>query len=127
LYLLKSDTNFLQLLNYKIEFVSGVHLNFPSKLALRSRLWTHHASVCRLKTLIMQKVRLDLNRSAARSQSTVQRQLSTGILMNTRYQVTYNNSLCNSFYLWEKISSVAIPLIFFHLHRVYQNDRTNYL
>jgi hypothetical protein len=40
---------------------SGVDLNFSSKLALESRLWTHHSSVCRVKTQTRQKVRLDLN------------------------------------------------------------------
>jgi hypothetical protein len=36
--------------------------NFPSKLALTRRLWTHHSPVCTVKILIAQKVRLDLNR-----------------------------------------------------------------
>jgi hypothetical protein len=40
--------------------MSGVHFNFFSKLALKSRLWTHHSSVCRVKTQTKQKVRLDL-------------------------------------------------------------------
>jgi hypothetical protein len=39
----------------------GVHLNLSSKLALKSRLKTHHSSVFRVKTQTMQNVRLDLN------------------------------------------------------------------
>jgi hypothetical protein len=34
---------------------------FKSKLALKSWLWTHHSSVCRVKTQTIQKVRLHLN------------------------------------------------------------------
>jgi hypothetical protein len=49
------------LFNYKyLSKVSGVDLNVSSKLALKSRLWTHHSSVWRVKTQTTQKVRLDL-------------------------------------------------------------------
>jgi hypothetical protein len=41
-------------------FISCVHLNLSSKLALKSRLWTHHSSVSRVKTQT-RKVKLDLN------------------------------------------------------------------
>jgi hypothetical protein len=42
-----------------LKIVSGVHLNFSSKLTLKSR--THHSSICRVKTQTTQSVRLDVN------------------------------------------------------------------
>jgi hypothetical protein len=41
--------------------LSGVHLNFSSKLALKSRLWTHHSSVCGVKTQTTEKVGLQFS------------------------------------------------------------------
>jgi hypothetical protein len=66
---IKAKSNSLKISN-KVEIkeafttqkkVSGVHLNLSSKLALKSRLWTYHSHVYRVKTQTTQKVRLDLN------------------------------------------------------------------
>jgi hypothetical protein len=53
-------SNLIYLITFEL-IISGVHLNFSSKLALKSRLWTYHSSVCRVKTQTTQKVGLDLS------------------------------------------------------------------
>jgi hypothetical protein len=53
--------NFLGGVSKKVFQISGVHLNVSSKLTLKTRLSTHHTSVCTLKSQRTQKVRLDLN------------------------------------------------------------------
>jgi hypothetical protein len=55
----------LSLSAFAFNSMSGVHLTFFSKLALKSRLWTVHSSVCRLKTQTTQKVTLNLDTSSS--------------------------------------------------------------
>jgi hypothetical protein len=49
-----------RIIAYVIIIISGIHLNWSSKLTLKSRLRMHHLSVYREKTETTSKVRLDL-------------------------------------------------------------------